>query len=221
PSAIGATLMFVASFIVIGGLKILTSRLLDDRKVVTLGLAVIAGLGHDALLTKVDSIPFFLDAAFSTSVSVTVIVAILLNALFRLGSRKKMTHTVILDGDWVEDVNRLVWRLGHSWSARPEVVARLEHATNELIDTIYGHNLISGEPSVQISVLFDEYHCQLTLEYQGEGFNLPEHRPEPEDLLENPDAVSDLAGYLVRRLADSVKLERRQKGVRVIMVFHE
>lgn len=101
------------------------------------------------------------------------------------------------------------------------MVARLEHATNELIDTIYGHNLISGEPLVQISVRFDEYQCQLTLVYQGEGFNLSEHRPEPDELLENPDAVSDLAGYLIRRLVDSVKLERKQKDVRVIMVFHE
>ena len=218
PPAIGATLMFVASFIAIGGLKILTSRLLDNRKVVTLGLAIVAGLGHDTLLTKVDSIPSFLDAALSTSVSVTVLVAILLNALFRLGSQKKMTHTVMLDGDWGEDVNR---RLGHSWSARPEVVARLEQATNELIDTIYGHKLICGEPLVRISVSFDEYQCQLTLEYQGEGFNLPEQRPDPEELLKNPDAVYDLAGYLVRRLADSVKLECSQKDVRVILVFHE
>lgn len=221
PAVIGAVLMFVGSFIAIGGLKILTSRLLDNRKVIALGLAIIAGLGHGSLLAKITSLPYFLDAAMATSLSVTVTVAIVLNAIFRLGSKKKMQHSVVLDDNWGNEVNRLIWHLGHSWNARPEVVARLENATSELIDTVYGHNLIAGEQVVQISARFDEYECRLTLDYKGKGFKLPDTRPDPESLLNNADAVRDMAGYLVRRLADTVKLVVSKNNVRITLCFEE
>jgi len=221
PAVIGAVLMFVGSFIAIGGLKMITSRLLDNRKIIALGLAIIFGLGHGNLLTKLQSLPDFLGAAMATSLSVTVLIAIILNAIFRLGSKKKMKHSVLLDDNWGDEVNRLIWHLGHSWNARPEVVARLEHATNELIDTVYGHHLIAGEQAVQISARFDEYQCRLTLEYKGEGFKLADRRPDPESLLNSADAVREMAGYLVRRLADKVKLVVSKNDVRITLCFDE
>lgn len=221
PAVIGAVLMFVGSFIAIGGLKILTSRLLDNRKTITLGFAVIAGVGADTLLVQVDSIPTFLDAAMATSLSVTVTVAVLLNALMRLGSKKKLSHRLELQENWSEELNRLIWHLGHSWGARPEVVAHLEHATNELIDTLNGHSLIEGKQHVDIAVRFDEYQCELKLSYQGQGFNLPDIRPSPESLIKNPQAVRDMAGYLIRCLADRVKLDVVVDTVNITLIFNE
>ena len=221
PSVIGAVLIFVASFITIGGLKIMTSRLLDNRKTICLGIAIIAGLGHDTLLVQLDHLPKELDSIFATSLSITVLVAVLLNALFKLGSKKKLSHKIALDHEWPDSVNQLIWHLGHQWSARSEVVARLDHATNELIDVIAGHNLIEGEATVDISVAFDEYGCTLKVCYRGEGFHLPTKRPAPEDLLDNPDAVRDMAGYLIHHLADSVKINTSKNITSVTLHFSD
>ncbi len=221
PSVIGAVIIFVASFITIGGLKIMTSRLLDNRKTISLGIAFIAGLGHDTLLVQLDHLPKELDSIFATSLSITVLVAVLLNALFQLGSKKKLSHKIVLDHEWPDSVNRLIWHLGHQWSARSEVVARLDHATNELIDIIAGHNLIDGEATVDISVVFDEYGCTLKVCYLGEGFHLPKNRPNPEDLIDNPEAVRDMAGYLIHHLADSVKIDTSNNITSVILHFKD
>lgn len=82
----------------------------------------------------------------------------------------------VLDADWPQRVNRLSLHLGHEWAARPEVVARLDHATNELIDTIVGHHLIDGE-QVRISTRFDEYGCKLKISYEGTGVTRTAARP--------------------------------------------
>jgi len=99
--------MFVGSCIAVGGLKILTSRLLDNRKIIAPGLAVVAGLGHDRLLTRIDSPPELVDAALSTSLSATELVAIILNALLRLGSKKHLKHSLKLDAIWPDELNQL------------------------------------------------------------------------------------------------------------------
>jgi NCS2 family nucleobase:cation symporter-2 len=218
PQVIGAVLIFVGSFITLGGLKILTSRLLDNRKIIMLGIAIIVGLGHDALILRVmPDTPSAVHSIFATSLSISVLVAIALNGLFQLGSRKRLSHDVVLDADWPESLQRLIWHLGHEWSARPEVVGRLDHATNELIETIIGHRLTEAD-RVKISTRFDEYGCTLKVEYEGEGLTLADRRPDPDDLVERPEAVAELAGYLIRRLADQVKVD--QTGGRVAVTLH-
>ena len=91
----------------------------------------------------------------------------------------------------------------------------------ELIDTIISHDLIEGEPEVQISTQFDEYSCTLSLQYQGKGFPLPDKRPTPEKLLESPDAAAELAGYLIRKLADKAKLHTSNDRVEITLQFED
>lgn len=221
PAVIGAVLMFVGVFITLGGIKIMTSRLLDNRKIITLGVALVAGLGHDILLVNVLGLPSFFDSIFATSLSITVLVAVALNAVFRVGSKKKSEHNIKLDENWPEHVNRLIWHLGHEWGARPESVARLEHAANELVDVIKGQGLIAAPERIFISARFDEYSCTLMASYQGEGFELADHPPTPEQMMENPEAVSNMAGYLIRRLADNVKLQCTGGEIKVLMHFND
>lgn len=202
---IGAVLTFIGAFVVLTGLKIMTSRLLDNRKIITLGIALIAGLAQESLLSGLETIPPELDSVFATSLSVTVVTAVLLNLLFRIGSKQRLVHELLIAGDWPSDLNRLVWHLGRQWGARPEVVSRLEHASNELIELLLAQKVIEPGTRIGIATRFDEFDCVLKLSYQGEAIELASDRPDPEALLDQPDAVHQLAGYLIQRLADAVR----------------
>lgn len=46
-------------------------------------------------------------------------------------------------------------------------------------------------------------------------------RPDPETLLERPDAVHQLAGYLIQRLADSVRVVRHGEQVNIQLQFQD
>ncbi|WP_462323151.1 uracil-xanthine permease family protein [Halochromatium sp.] len=221
PPVIGAVLTFVGAFVALTGLKILTSRLLDNRKIITLGVALILGLGQDQLLLGLAAIPSELAPVFATSLSLTVVTAVLLNLLFRLGSKERLAHEVTIAGDWREEVNQLIWHLGRQWGARPEVVSRLEHASNELVELLLGQGLVANGARIRIATHFDEYDCTLRLCYPGEPVVLSPDRPDPDALLEQPDAIHQLAGYLIQRLADRVRVSHQDDQVEVQLHFQD
>jgi NCS2 family nucleobase:cation symporter-2 len=169
---IGAVLTFIGAFVALTGLKIMTSRLLDNRKIITLGIALIAGLAHESLLSGLENIPSQLESVFATSLSVTVVTAVLLNLLFRIGSKQRLVHELLIAGNWPSELNQLVWHLGRQWGARPEVVSRLEHASNELIELLLAQEVIEPGARIGIATRFDEFDCVLTLSYCGEAIEL-------------------------------------------------
>ena len=56
-SIAGAALVFSSTFIIINGLEIMTSRLLDARKTLVIGLALVFGLAVEVLPGLLDALP--------------------------------------------------------------------------------------------------------------------------------------------------------------------
>ncbi|NJD38851.1 MAG: hypothetical protein FIA89_11110 [Geobacter sp.] len=221
PPVIGAVLMFVASFIIVGGIKIITSRLLDTRKIVTIGLSLIMAIGHDAVLTAHFGRPEgTVLSPLANTVTVALLVAIALNALFQLKVHKTVTRTLQLNEQWQQTTSELIWHLGHQWGARPEVIRRLDHGLHELLDALYAYNL-STAPEIGLQATFDEYRCRMQVCYQGQALLIPASRPDPDELLHTPDGFQTLAGFLISRLADEVRVETRNNSCIVTMTFHD
>lgn len=221
PPVIGAVLMFVAGFIVVGGLKITTSRLIDNRKSIMLGIALVAGIGHDTILTQIKGVPPLLEPFMATSLSVAILLAMLLNALFRIGIHRTETHKIRLDEDWVGQVSRLIWHLGHQWNASRDVVRRLDHATHELHDVLVGHELVTGSKELELRTRFDEFQCEIRVSYEGEPLHLTNERPSPDSMLEDPDGVAKMAGFLINRLADRAQAQHEGGRSSVTLSFHD
>lgn len=218
----GPVLLFVGGFILIAGLKILTSRLLDERKTITLSVAFVGGLAHEQILHYLGLSGFVhADAVFVNSLTTAVIIALSLHLLFLLGSGRRRLHDLAVTEGWHERLNQLVWNLGRRWGGRPEVVARLEDAANHAIDALVEADLIEGEKKVRLAVVFDEADCALRLSYRGKPLKVPEKRPGPEELLENPDAVQEMAGYLIRRLSEEMTVTVSQRAVRIELHFRD
>ncbi|GAB6060295.1 solute carrier family 23 protein [Desulfonatronum parangueonense] len=221
---IGAVLMFVASFIIVGGIKIITSRLLDSRKIITIGLALIVGIGHDLLHMGHEGHQSLLFSPLSTTVAAALLVAIGLNALFRLNIHTTITKYIVLDATWQEKLNQLLWSLGHQWGARTEVVRRLNHAAHELLEAIYAYDLMdsgSEKPVVEFRAVFDEYLCQIGVVYTGRPLTIPRKRPDPEELLNGAEGGQAMAGFLVNHLADEVQVGHKNGKCTVTLKFRD
>lgn len=221
---IGAVLMFVASFIIVGGIKIITSRLLDSRKIITIGLALIVGTGNDLLTVAYGGHESILFLPLSSKVAAALLVAIGLNALFRLNIHDSVTTTLAMDGHWPQKINETVWHLGHQWGARVEVVRRLDHATHELLDAIYAYKLADcdvGKATVKLTAVFDEYLCQIAVNYRGRPLIIPENRPDPHEVFNETDGAQAMAGFLVQHLADDVRVATRNGECTVTMKFRD
>ena len=219
PTVLGAVLAFVGAFIVLTGIQILTLPLLDSRRRITLGIAIVSGIGSETISQALGAGPSMIHPIASTPLTTAMTVAIALNAVFLIRNRRKQRQVVELTDDWSDDVAARIWSLARGWGAKPDTARRLETVANEVIDVIAHHDLLEGDRRGFLATRFDEVSCTLTISYQGQGFALVDRPPDPEAMLENPDAVRDLAGYIIRQLADKSEIVVRGRMIDVNLGF--
>jgi NCS2 family nucleobase:cation symporter-2 len=84
------------------------------------------------------------------------------------------------------------------------VIQKATGTLNELYEAISAASLARG--GLTVEALFDELNLELTVRYQGVPLVLPEAAPSREELLDDRAGVAHLAAFLIRRLADRVKI---------------
>jgi xanthine permease XanP len=210
---IGALLFFVASFMIVAGVQILTSRMMDARKTFVVGVSIILGLSVDMLPGVYHNVPAMLLPAFTSSLSVATLSAMLLNLLFRIGIAQRAKLQIDPRADSSEQIFSFMEKQGGAWGARKEVIDRAKSAMNEFIEAV---SLL--EPSISridAEVSFDEFSLDIDMRYDGELMEFPSARPAAADLLGDERAVAKLAGFLIRNYVDQVKSERINGRCRV------
>jgi xanthine permease XanP len=85
PPVMGAILVYVACFMILGGIQIITSRMLDARRTFVVGIPFIFGLSVAMVPGLHAKVPASLAPMFGSSLSLATILVIVLNLLFRIG----------------------------------------------------------------------------------------------------------------------------------------
>jgi len=199
---IGGTIIYVAGFIIVGGIQTITSRMLDARKILVIGISFIFGTSVYLIPNAYSGVPTLIKPIFDSALSLATIIAIILNLLMRIGIREKVRITLDPDGNIYEQIFTLMERQGEAWAARKEVIVRMATALTEGSELIVYHLLSSGP--VKISVSFDEYNLDAQISYSGKLLPLPEKPPGEEEILNDPSLMTGLGGFLIRKHADTV-----------------
>ena len=85
PPVMGATLIFAISFMIIAGLQIIGTRVLDVRRTFILGLAIIFGLSADLMPQLYAAVHPWIKPVFSSSLALGTVTAIVMNSIMRIG----------------------------------------------------------------------------------------------------------------------------------------
>jgi NCS2 family nucleobase:cation symporter-2 len=85
----GASLIFAVSFMILAGIQIIMSRMIDSRKTFVIGFSIIFGLSVDFVPGLYRDVHPWLHPFFSSSLSLATISAVLLNLFFRIGSPRR------------------------------------------------------------------------------------------------------------------------------------
>jgi len=213
---LGAALVFSSTFIVINGLVIMTSRLLDSRKTLVIGLAIVFGLAVEIFPGLLVVLPAALRPSFGNSLVFGTLVGLGLNLLFRIGLRRTVSMTVgpgAIDADVLEQFLDVQ---GAAWGARHDVIERAKFNLVQSIETLVSSRVASGPLEIEAS--FDEFNLDLRVSYEGEQLDLPEQRPTIEEIIESDAGERRLAGFLLRQFADRVT--SRRAGGRATVGFH-
>ncbi|HEY6677144.1 MAG TPA: solute carrier family 23 protein [Terrimicrobium sp.] len=213
----GAILVYVACFMILAGVQLMTSRMLDARKIFVVGISLIFGLSVRMVPGLYADVPDALSSLFSSSLSLATVLVIVLNLLFRIGIAKRQALELTTSVDNSQKIFDFMETQGGVWGARRDVIMRATAALNEFVESAAGLGLVKGRAQVEVS--FDEFNLDLDIRYNGELMEFPSRRPTEEALLADDNAVAGLSGFLIRQYADRVKAEMADGQCRIQIHF--
>jgi NCS2 family nucleobase:cation symporter-2 len=198
-----AAMLFTAFFVMIGGIQIISTRVLDQRRTIVIGAGLTSFLAISVFPKAFAGVPHWAQSLTTSPLVLATIVALLLNLVFRIGIRRTMNRTIQPDALVPEDVERFIEQAGGAWGARRDVITRVEWAVEQALDALVQHGHIVGP--IELSISYDEFDIDVRMAYQGVRLELPDRPPTHDELLEGDDGLRRMAGFLVRGQADRVQ----------------
>jgi NCS2 family nucleobase:cation symporter-2 len=215
-SVMVAALLFAVAFIIINGLQVMTSRLLDGRRTLVIGLSIVAGGAVEVFPQLAASAPRPLIPLIASSLAFSTIVALVLNLLFRIGVKRTTTLRIDYERIEPEEVEKFFKAAGATWGARPDVVSRATFGVIQLLDAV--RQIGWREGPVEIAATFDEFNLDVRASYIGEPLEFPDQRPSDSDIVASEHGARLLAGFMLRRCAD--RLRSQSKDGRASVFLH-
>jgi xanthine permease XanP len=213
----GAILIYVACYMILAGIQVITSRMLDARRIFVVGIALIFGLSVDMVPGLYGNVPDLIQPLFSSSLAISTILVVFLNLLFRIGVTKYQILELTPGVDSSQKIFEFMETQGGIWGARHEVILRATAALNEFVESAADLGLVNGKARAEVS--FDEFNLDVDIRYDGRLMEFPTLRPTETALLDDETAVAGLAGFLIRQYADRLKTETENGRCRVHLHF--
>lgn len=198
----GAILVYVACYMILAGIQVITSRMLDARRIFVVGIPLIFGLSVDMVPGLFRDVPHHLQPLVSSSVAVSTLLVVALNLLFRVGVTKRRTLELTPGVDGSRRVFDFMETQGSAWGARRDVIMRATSALTEFVESAAGLGVVSRTALAEVT--FDEFNLDIDIRYDGRPLELAVVRPTVDALAADATAVVSLSGYLIRQYADSV-----------------
>ena len=211
---VGGILIYTAAYMIVSGMDLIMSRMLNNRRTFTIGLSVVAGTAVMVVPQLVEDAPAWSRSIVESALAVGAIAAIILNAFLRIGIRQKAQVRLTAAAGTAEATDFLEYH-GRNWGARREVIMRAGLAVGEALEALRQSGTMQGEPLLTAS--FDEFNLVCSLAYRGQALPLgPQAAPDLEAMLAEDDdagidaAMRQVSAVLIARLADRVRAA--QKG---------
>jgi xanthine permease XanP len=198
---LAAAMFYIASFVLVNGLQILTSRLLDTRRALMIGMTMFAGVLSISHRLPLGLLPQRERVLADSPLVVSTLIAMALNIVFRLGILRTRRIRVPLEPLGLSDVEDFLDNCGAEWAARPAMITRVKFAASQTLETLVEF----AQGSALLEASFDEFTLVVAISYDGDMIPLPDRRPDQRAIIEDPDATRLLAGWMLRRNADRIQ----------------
>lgn len=220
----GAALTFSGCFLVVNGVQMIASRMLDARKVFVLGIALSFGLARALFPAHFDAAPDWLAPWVSSPMALGVSLAVVLNLVFRIGIWRRDGLTVDSADADLAQVATFLEDQGALSGARPEVVHRARFAVLDTLETLIDQNMVRDTlrlgrhfprldiPGGLITVRtrFDEFTLNVVVSYRGHLLEPRATRPSEDEILSGADGMLEFSRYMIGRSVDKVHATRHE-----------
>jgi xanthine permease XanP len=211
-----AALFFNGALMLVAGIQIIASRPITLRATVVTGFSILAALTVPVYPLFYQSLPSWTHQFTGSIISVAVIIAVPLNALFLLGTwhysllRLGTDTTPATAGAF----NVFFEKLAKEWKMPAEAAARVRSVVHTAIEDV----AVSANGPVEIQMGSDNFDVLVTLRYTGNLLPLPDASPK-KDMVEEQSFVSGLTGYLSGLHADRIERSAKGKQCEINLLF--
>ncbi len=200
PPVMAASLLFTAVFIMIGGVQIISSRVLDARRTLVIGMGMMAFFVVSVVPSTFAGVPGWAQPLVNSPLVLATLTALFLNLIFRLGIRRKVALAIDpKDADYQQIVD-FVERNAAIWGARRDVMSRVEFAVQQAVEAVIEYCQVKGPISFEIG--YDEFDIDVALSYSGLPLDLTGKLPTQDEILESDDGARRLATFLLVQRSD-------------------
>jgi len=128
-------------------------------------------------------------------------VAITLNLIFRLGTRKTARLVLAPSADATARVHAFCEEQGGAWGARRDVMQRVTAALAEFAEI--SSDVVERGREAVLELSFDEFHVGAAINYPGRALvRAADDAPAPAASLEEAELPTDISRRIIRRMAD-------------------
>ncbi len=224
PPVVGAALMSSGCFLVMNGIQVISSRLLDSRKIFVLGIALAFGLARLVDPHFFETLPHWLQPWVGSPLTVSVTLVILLNATLRIGTGTRSKVRLDIAHLTPEQLTEVVTEQGQLWAAEPETVFRVRFALQEVFDLLSQNEMVleqaGGRRPLELQTRFDEFTFSVTVSYSGLPLTMEKTRPTEDEILEDENGMIRLASFLIGRVANQVRSTVRNGRCEIVLMFN-
>ncbi len=195
----GATLVFSSCFINVSAMQVMTSRLMDARRTLVIGVGLLLAFSRFVFPGFYSGAPQILQPAVSSPLVIGLLGALLLNLLFRIGVRQSAAIDYTPGTDTLSKLEAFAERQGGVWGARRDVVERAVRAMIETAECL--ELLVDPGKTARVTMTFDEYWLDIAVEYEGKPLVTSAAAPTHEELLADELQLTRLGAIMIRRQA--------------------
>jgi xanthine permease XanP len=135
-AVIGATFIFTSCAIIKGGIETIASRMLDTRRTLVVGLAILTGLAVEGFPGFFHALPASIEPLVGSPLVLGTFVGFGLNAVFRFDTRRRAELRVDPQAIDYDAIHSFMDGRGGLWGARRDVIARASYSAQQLIEVI-------------------------------------------------------------------------------------
>ena len=214
---IGAAMVFTSSFMIAGGIQIITSRNVDSRTTYIVGVSLLLGLAREIFPDYFKRATPVVHLFTGSMMSIGVMSAVLLNLLFRIGATRSVVFEFEKSDRPIEEVNRLFRARGRAWSIAPDTMDRAVATTEQVFEHLDGAGLMTGWPSVVMT--YNDFDLTISVRYQGALLSLPNVGVRKRFFLEEESFSHGLADFLTGVYPDRMEARAEGQNAEIRLIF--
>jgi NCS2 family nucleobase:cation symporter-2 len=203
----------------IGGVQIISSRVLDPRRILVVGMGMMSFFYVSVFPTAFTRVPGWALPLVTSPLVLATLVALSFNLIFRIGIRRTVRLAIDPAAADLKEIGDFIERAAGVWGARRDVTLRVQFGIQQFVEAVIDHCAPTGP--IGLSVSYDEFSVTAAIDYTGEAFELPQERPTEEEIIASELGARQLAGFLIRNIAEKAQLAREGERQILRLVFDQ